>query len=219
MSGRYTMYTRHKFRNLTMPAKLTTRERILAAAFDAVQRGGVDGVSVRSVAAEIGVTPMAVYKHFDDKAALIAAIVWRGFELWETYMARAHTHASPPAIVWEAAIQYREFAIDEPRLFELMFLVPREETPHVDYSATFTERPVFGGIVKAAAMLAMEGKLPGSQRDAVVAVWAMMQGLVTLQASGRFGADVDAYRREYERILALTFPVFKAGDTTIHRRT
>ena len=171
-----------------------------------VRREGVDALTVRSIADSLDMTPMAVYKHFDDKADLIAAVVLRGFAEWETYLARAAALSDPRSVAWEAAIQYREFALAEPRLFDLMFLTARENTPHVDQGTTATESPSFNRIAKAIAVLSAEGVLPGSHRDAVLSVWATMHGLLAMNASGRFAKDRDAFRREYERIIGLVFP-------------
>lgn len=184
----------------------STRDRILDAAVRAVRRHGVEALAIRSIAESLDLTPMAVYKHFDDKAALIAAVVARGFQEWETYLAKVRTHTEPRAIVWEAAMQYREFALAEPRLFELMFLTPRDDVPHVDQGTTTTESPSFTEVARAAAAVAADGGLPGNQRDAILAIWASMYGLLAMNASGRFGKDRDAFRRDYERIFALTFP-------------
>jgi AcrR family transcriptional regulator len=204
------MYTSARFRNgserVRFPAMASTRDRILKAAIADVRRSGVESVSIRAIAEQLGVTPMAVYKHFEDKAALLSAVVWAGFERWERYIATAHERATPRELAWEAMIQYREFALAEPRLFDLMFVMRRDDVPHVDYSVSFTERPVFAGVVRAIAALAADGALPGHPRDAMLALWATVHGLCALHASGRFGPNRDAFRADFERILAMTFP-------------
>jgi len=48
-----------------------SRERVLAAAVDFTDRNGLDAVSMRRLAAELGVVPMALYKHVADKQALL----------------------------------------------------------------------------------------------------------------------------------------------------
>jgi AcrR family transcriptional regulator len=184
----------------------STRDRILGAAIRAVRRHGVDALAVRPIAASLGMTPMAVYKHFDDKADLTAAVVQAGFQVWETYLARAVQHTDARGIVWETLLQYREFALAEPRLFELMFLTPRENVAHVNEGTATTESPSFTRVAQAAAAVAAAGGLPNNPRDAILAIWASSHGLVAMNATGRFGKDRDAFRRDYERILALTFP-------------
>ena len=61
-----------------------TRGRILDAALERIEAGGPDGLSMRSLAAELGVTPMALYSHFDGRGALIRAAADRAFQSIET---------------------------------------------------------------------------------------------------------------------------------------
>ncbi|MGZ4390032.1 MAG: TetR/AcrR family transcriptional regulator [Gaiellaceae bacterium] len=48
-----------------------TRERILATALRLADRAGLEGASLRRVADELGVTPMALYRHVADKEDLL----------------------------------------------------------------------------------------------------------------------------------------------------
>jgi AcrR family transcriptional regulator len=57
------------------PRRSLSDEEILAAALRLLDRGGAAAVSVRSVAAEVGVAPNALYTYFPTKAALIRALV------------------------------------------------------------------------------------------------------------------------------------------------
>lgn len=56
-----------------------SRERILDAALRVADRGGLNGLSMRALGAELGANPMAVYHHFADKGALMRALVDRVF--------------------------------------------------------------------------------------------------------------------------------------------
>ncbi|MET8099559.1 TetR/AcrR family transcriptional regulator [Streptomyces sp. NPDC005236] len=53
------------------------REEILDAALGIADVQGVDAVSMRAVADRVGVTPMALYRHVKDKAALLDGMVGR----------------------------------------------------------------------------------------------------------------------------------------------
>lgn len=52
-----------------------TRERILAAALRLVERGGIDGLSMRKLGAALHVDPMAIYHHLPGKDAVLDALV------------------------------------------------------------------------------------------------------------------------------------------------
>ena len=51
-----------------------SRDAILDRALAVADAEGIDAVSVRRLARELGVTPMALYWHFDDKSALLHAL-------------------------------------------------------------------------------------------------------------------------------------------------
>ena len=52
-----------------------TRERVLETAVALADEGGVDAISMRRIASELGVVPMALYKHVADKDALLDGMV------------------------------------------------------------------------------------------------------------------------------------------------
>src|SRR4051812_42520200 len=65
---------------MTMPAsngktRRLTRYEIVAAAVALTKRVGLSGLSMRSLADELGVTPMATYHHVHDKTELIDLVL------------------------------------------------------------------------------------------------------------------------------------------------
>src|SRR5215212_11649862 len=59
------------------PRRATTEDEILDAALALLDQGGAAAVSVRGIAARVGVAPNAVYTYFPDKAAVVKALVER----------------------------------------------------------------------------------------------------------------------------------------------
>lgn len=55
-------------------AKALSVDRVVAAAVDAVRRDGVDAFTMRGLAGELGVTPMAIYHHVPGKDELLARV-------------------------------------------------------------------------------------------------------------------------------------------------
>ena len=64
------------------PRKTLTRAAVTAAAVDLADREGLDAVSMRRLAQELDVVPMAIYKHLADKEDLLDAMVDRVIEGW-----------------------------------------------------------------------------------------------------------------------------------------
>jgi len=52
-----------------------SRDGILRSALAIVDRDGLAGLTVRKLAAELAVSPMAVYRHYDKKAAIVHELV------------------------------------------------------------------------------------------------------------------------------------------------
>ncbi len=60
--------------------KAKSRERIVAGASRRLREAGIDGASVVDVMRDAGLTHGGFYRHFDDKAALVAAAIDHGFD-------------------------------------------------------------------------------------------------------------------------------------------
>lgn len=58
----------------TRPRPRLGQRDVLLAARAVLAEGGVDALTMSAVAARLGVTPMALYRHVDDRAALLAAV-------------------------------------------------------------------------------------------------------------------------------------------------
>ena len=59
------------------PARTATRERILAAAHDAIVAKGFDATSVDEIAAAVDISRAGFFYHFPDKNALARALIER----------------------------------------------------------------------------------------------------------------------------------------------
>jgi AcrR family transcriptional regulator len=67
------------------------RDTVVASAFGIADVEGLDALTIRRLAKDLGVTPMALYWHFADKQALLDALA---DQIWTD--ARAAIDASPP---------------------------------------------------------------------------------------------------------------------------
>jgi AcrR family transcriptional regulator len=99
------------------------RQALLEGAEETLRRGGTDGLSLRELAREIGVSHAAPRRHFSDKRALLDALALDGFRrlsaaLNEAAERNAQTFAARLTAV---AVAYVEFATQNAALLELMF--------------------------------------------------------------------------------------------------
>jgi AcrR family transcriptional regulator len=70
---------------------------LLVTAIEIIAADGVDGLTLRRVGTAIGVSRTALYRHFDDKAALVARIAADGFRLLHDTLKRVRANAKPGA--------------------------------------------------------------------------------------------------------------------------
>ena len=62
------------------------RDLVIRTAMGVADTEGLDAVTIRRLASELGVTPMALYWHFEDKQALLDAL---SDELWVDALRRS----------------------------------------------------------------------------------------------------------------------------------
>lgn len=102
------------------------RGEIIAAARECLVRlGSADAVSIRAVAAHVGVTPPSIYLHFADKNDLLGAVVADTFrELDDAMLAEAATADSPLGRLRACGLAYVRFAITHPEHYRLAAMDP-----------------------------------------------------------------------------------------------
>jgi AcrR family transcriptional regulator len=184
-------------------------EAILDVAERIHRKHGLPALSLRRLAKAVGVTPMALYRHFEDKDALLNALAERGFARLETFLAKAAAKRDPLARVRAGIVQYREFALAQRRLFELMFLVPRRGVPGAPGSLRETSSPSFAKLIEALKECMERGTLPRADpAQLILLVWGTAHGLIGLHYSGRFGSDI-RFRTVFDTMLHLQFHLLR----------
>jgi AcrR family transcriptional regulator len=99
-----------------------SRDGILDAARTMIVAEGIDGFSLRRLAARLGVTAPSLYRFFDSKDAIVAAIAEAAFEQLIDAMDRAAAGLDDPiARIKAQSVAYVECAVDNPALFTVMF--------------------------------------------------------------------------------------------------
>lgn len=102
------------------------RAEIVAAARRLLEKTGrADDVSVRAVAEAVGVTTPSIYLHFEDKDALMTAVVLDVFrELDGPMMAAAADETDPIERLRAYGLAYVRFAIAHPEHYRLATMDP-----------------------------------------------------------------------------------------------
>ncbi len=105
---------------------------ILAVAGAHVAREGAAGLSLRSVARDLGMAPSALYRYFDGRDALLSALILAAYEALATEAERAADRAAHAdadhagdAERWLAVPRaLRLWALEHPHLWGLIFGTP-----------------------------------------------------------------------------------------------
>lgn len=180
---------------------MTTRERILAAARKSFERRGLEGLSLREVAAKVGITPMAIYRHFDSKDALVDALVLDALDEWSARVA-ALPAADGLAKIEQMSEAVLDFALHEPRRFEAAFLLPSRKARRYPDDFAARRSPAGNVALKALEEGIRQGKLAGAPPVEIMVInAALSQGLVTLYRAGRIAGGEAAFRALYRRAM------------------
>src|SRR5438067_201005 len=150
------------------------RSALLRAALDILAEHDVPGLTLREVARRAGVSPMAPYRHFTDKDALLAAVAEQGFRKLEQRLTDT-PHADPMADLVAQGAAYVRFACDEPALYRLMFgpfLRRFEDHPGL-MEAALTAKAALTRAVAAATPQSSEQM----RADVALACWSLEHGL------------------------------------------
>jgi AcrR family transcriptional regulator len=95
---------------------------MLQEAVRTIQTHGVDALTLRGVAERLGVSRTALYRHFVDKQALLAAVAAEGFRMFRTALIDAWDTAGRGREGFDAmAVAYVRFAVTHPSHYRVMF--------------------------------------------------------------------------------------------------
>jgi len=168
---------------------------LLQAALRTIQKHGVPALTLRAVGEELGVSRTALYRHFADKAALLAAVAREGFRMLRIELEGEWERGGQGQRGFEAMGEaYVRFAIAQPGHYRVMFGSGLERTaPDPELAEEGTR-----------AFLALHNALLQLQRDGLVRqddaeqqahfIWALVHGIAMLAIDGALHAGTDIER-------------------------
>src|SRR6516164_7494449 len=189
------------------------RELILDAARQVFEAEGLDGASLRAIAAEAGYTPAALYFHFDSKEAIYAELLRESLMRLREAVMHAIVRSSAPADRLRAAsMAFFRYYAENPKDLDLGFYLFRggmkpqglgKERDRVLNSAL---KAALYPIAEAAQGLGVEHE---EARYLMVDTFAHAAGLLLLAHTGRirmFGVSAASLMERFveSKILTLT---------------
>lgn len=100
------------------------RERILGCACDLYLKHGLDGLSMRKLAREVGVTAPAIYRHYDGREEVLADVLREAHRTFSRYLYSALGESTPLDRFLGAGEGFLNFVIDHPRWYGIKHTAP-----------------------------------------------------------------------------------------------
>jgi AcrR family transcriptional regulator len=157
---------------------LKTAVRLIA------QTGDAEGLSIRTLSAEVGVTPPSIYRHFTDKATILRAVVEEQFADFTQRLDQAGQRSrSPFASLRRRCQAYLHFAQEEPGRYRVLFsaasLGPANlgltDQPHPGATS-------FYALVSSVQRCIEAGAKPGGDAQFVaIMLWSTLHGFADLR--------------------------------------
>lgn len=164
-----------------MPAERGSRfQEMVAAARELLETEGPDALTMRGVAARLGIREPSLYKHCRSREELLAALVASGMrELAEGRLQAVESATDAADVLSRLAAYQREFARRHRHLYRLMFDRPFPSELMSDHADAAAWRPVV--------------EVLGS-RERVWAAFAFAHGMLELERTGRLrpGDELEA---------------------------
>lgn len=180
----------------------TTTQKILNAARRLLDKDGADGVTMRRVAAAVGITPMAVYRHFQDRSALLNALADEGFDALTAELNRRKYTGTLERKFTAVHDIYIDQALENPRLFELMFLKQREGARQYPRDFVAERSPTANVMTRLLRESIESGNLKKNNVWEITFVaGALLEGLIMLYLGGRIDMSPAQFRNFSHRSL------------------
>ncbi|NVO22880.1 TetR/AcrR family transcriptional regulator [Donghicola mangrovi] len=166
------------------------RQALVDAALELVRDKGPTGFTLSEAAKLAGVTPAAVYRHFEGREDLIAEAARQGYIIFADVMEFAYNEGRPSALAaFEATGRaYLAFAQRHPGHYVAMFEsgISVNRTPELAEAASRSSRILEMAAAKLSERIPADRRPPASMFSAHI--WAMSHGVVELFARGTPGA-------------------------------
>ena len=190
------------------------KNALIKAGAELLVEEGAKSLSLRKVAARVGVSHSAPYAHFTDKETLIAAITTEGFQqLYNRLDAAVQSgDACPENVLVKVACTYVQFAQEMPAFYKLMFSgILKEEQIFPDFVRI--SKANFQLLVDLVHRCQTAGQLPDGDPDVLaVSIWSLVHGFTSLLLEGQISHTILERYPLKALILKVIAPVMKMAS-------
>ena len=183
------------------------RRALLDEALATIRTEGVEGVTLRDIGARLGVSRTALYRHFADKRALLAAVATEGFGMLRQRLVAAWEEGGRGDAAFHAmGVAYVRFAVDNPAHYRVIFggfVDPRAKEPELAIEA----QGAFQALVDAVAALQRDGVfLKDDPVHMATYSWTLVLGIAMLAIDGQLPEPIGV-----DELLRYSFKRMRTG--------
>jgi len=164
------------------------KRALTGAALSLVAEKGPKGFTLTEAARRAGVSVAAPYRHFADKAELLATVAEQGFrDLHADLAAAADATPEPRARVIELGRAYVRWAVAHPDHYQVMF--GAEDVKANNPALAVAAEQAFGDLLDAITRC-QEAAIVGGQdpREIAGPLWSLVHGVASLAIGGELRA-------------------------------
>jgi AcrR family transcriptional regulator len=182
-----------------------TADRLLTIAREIVVAEGADAVTIRRVATAAGLTPMAIYRHYANREALLQRVA---DDCFAEIGARWATRERAPDLdgrVAELLDDHLDFALEQPRLYDFVFLEGRAGARRWPDDFRNGGSPSLNLVADAVRTGIERGEVRDEDEWELALLFAaMLHGLVRLYQGGRIALSTEDFRALCHRLVTRT---------------
>jgi AcrR family transcriptional regulator len=205
---------------------MTTKQhdKILESACELYLSDGLEGFSMRKLAKTVGVTAPALYRHFGSKEEVLMAVMAEAYRMFAQYLYRALGGRTPEERFSRAGIEYANFALENPEMYEMLYVSPHhlgiEELPENVAEVAAATGQFWRDRVRECQEA---GILRDGDPDALsMTMWSHAHGLISLHLKGICpmleGDFLELYRASGLRVMeGLAGPVWSPAKPGIEK--
>src|ERR1700744_2158404 len=156
------------------------RDALVQAALKEAEQGGPEAISIKAMAAKLGVSQPAPYRHFADRDALLQAVTAEAFRQFNAIMREAIDKPSKRSKLSRFAQAALEFGLRRTGIYRLMFASRTMEGSAADSELHIAAHETFALLVES-----FEAPKVGLLREQhALQIWAALHGVVMLAEQG-----------------------------------
>jgi AcrR family transcriptional regulator len=178
-----------------------------AACLHLVEQSGSAHVTLRQVAAQLGATHVALYRHFANKEALLASVAEEGYKLLQTQVkATVAEGGTPLDQLHRIGVAYVRFARTHTAYFRLMYA---REVRRVSHPALRTAAAAaFVTLLDVVRECRKEGLVQhGGSLEVALTAWSLVHGLAMLIVE----RQLDDTQVDVDKLVEVATATLRAG--------